>query len=86
MTDAFWMSQAVCSDADPDLFYPPTDGRQSELQIRAARRICRDCPVRRPCFEEAFALPVVMDYGIRAGTTARERRAMRRRLQAQQAA
>lgn len=86
MREASWVERAECVNTDPELFYPPTDGPRSHDQIRAAQRVCQDCPVRRPCFEEALAMPVNLDHGIRAGTTARERRVLRKARQEQRAA
>ena len=43
-----WREQAACADVDPDVFFPATKGR-----AKAARRICRHCPVAADCYLEA---------------------------------
>ena len=69
-----WRDSAACLDHHPEVFYPvstkTTKGRQ---QIYEARRICRGCPVQAECLEAAD------DWGLWAGTTEEERRALRRR-------
>ncbi|MET7867951.1 WhiB family transcriptional regulator [Micromonospora taraxaci] len=44
-----WMSQANCQGTDPNEFYPEK-GSNSEL----ARKICKRCPVRLDCLEDAL--------------------------------
>ncbi|MET9923444.1 MULTISPECIES: WhiB family transcriptional regulator [unclassified Streptomyces] len=66
--------EGICAQVDPGLFFPrPGDHASS----RAAKTICFDCPVQRACLTEALALEGGADkthrYGIRGGTTPRER-------------
>jgi hypothetical protein len=45
---------------------------------RRAQEICALCPVRRVCLIDALAIPIGIDTtGLRAGTTATDRRKMR---------
>ena len=76
-----WQDRAACRHHDPDLFYPASDGADGPFaeQIKAAKRVCRGCPVQELCFLDTLTVPAAHDHGIRAATTARERRAMRRR-------
>ncbi len=46
--------------------------------IEAAKQVCRGCPVRRECLEDALATHPDMDYFIRGGRTAAERRRIRK--------
>jgi WhiB family transcriptional regulator, redox-sensing transcriptional regulator len=67
-----WTLLGRCAQVDPELFFPEKGGSGQE-----AKRICRDCPVRQQCLEDA------MDrnepFGIWGGLSERERRALRRR-------
>ena len=66
-----WRGLGNCAGQDPDLFFAP-----GAVEHREAKRICRDCPVRRECL--AYALFEPVDHGIWGGLTERERRRMRR--------
>ena len=65
-----WMARAACRGVEATTFFPargePTD---------AARELCADCPARGPCL--AYALEEDVE-GVWAGTSKRQRRAMRR--------
>lgn len=65
-----WRHEAACVDT-PDLFF-------DRENVEAAKEICRTCPVRQPCLQEA------MDFreprGVWGGLTAPERRALRKQL------
>lgn len=73
-----WRTFAVCTDADPEIFFPvgepgdPFDARNAE-----ALSWCAVCPVRSECL--AFALDY-MPEGIAGGMTAAQRRELLRRL------
>lgn len=43
--DYAWMDQAVCAQADPDLWTDPARGSGSRLP----KRICSSCPVQTAC-------------------------------------
>lgn len=71
-----WRTRGACQDADPELFFPTAStGPAWEAQARAAKALCRSCPVREQCL--AFAMER-LPYGIAGGTTEQERRALRR--------
>jgi hypothetical protein len=72
---------------DPELFFPDSstespsespDGEAGEplvaAQVAAAKAVCRRCPVRQRCLEEALER---IPYGIAGGLTAGERRRAR---------
>lgn len=71
--DISWHERARCKDADPDLFFTKTGKHADE-----AKALCRACPVRTPCLEEALKLSSTRDYGIRGGLSQRERQAIRK--------
>lgn len=56
MTTERWWDRAQCIGADPNLFYT-RNGAGSDAQIVAAKAICRICPVRTQCLEDALAMP-----------------------------
>jgi Transcription factor WhiB/Homeodomain-like domain len=57
------------------LFYPAADsGPARNVQVAAAKVVCRRCPVRPECLEEALAR---IPYGIAGGLTERERHRLR---------
>jgi WhiB family redox-sensing transcriptional regulator len=70
-----WRDYAACHDVDPELFFPLGTIGASVPQIEQAKRICRTCPVARPCLRWALDHGVA---GIWGGTTEEERRQQRR--------
>jgi WhiB family transcriptional regulator, redox-sensing transcriptional regulator len=73
-----WRLDAACADVDPELFFPDTG---QVPQATAAKAVCAGCAVRGPCLEAALHGPQARDdhTGIFAGTTARQRVALRGR-------
>jgi WhiB family redox-sensing transcriptional regulator len=73
-----WRLDAACADVDPELFFPETGQVPQAAQAKA---VCAGCAVRGPCLEAALHGPQARDdhTGIFAGTTARERVALRGR-------
>jgi hypothetical protein len=57
----------LCSKVDPDTFFPEV-GRN----VREAKRICQDCPVRIDCL--TWALDHSERYGVWGGKTYEERK------------
>ena len=62
---------------DPETFSPVDAGSAYSPGARAAKAICRHCPVVRDCLLDA--LDGGDDHTIRGGLTARERRQLRNR-------
>jgi Transcription factor WhiB len=73
-----WRLDAACAEVDPELFFPETGQVPQAAQAKA---VCAGCAVRGPCLEAALLGPQAHDdhTGIFAGTTARERVALRGR-------
>jgi DNA-binding transcriptional MerR regulator len=73
-----WRLDAACAQVDPELFFPETG---QVPQATAAKQVCAGCAVRGPCLEAALHGPQARDdhSGIFAGTTARQRVALRGR-------
>lgn len=69
--DQDWWEQAVCSQVDPEIFFPVPGGKHT-----TAKLICRSCPVREQCLEYAQAHR--LRDGIWGGLSDRERLALRR--------
>jgi WhiB family transcriptional regulator, redox-sensing transcriptional regulator len=85
-----WAVRGACQhNHDPELFFPIASGGPAAGQVARAKAVCGGCPVRGECLE--FALETGQDFGVWGGTTADERRRMRRsrmrhrRAQARQA-
>ena len=70
-----WMAEAKCVDADPELFFP-----QRGESTAPAKAICQACPVRAACLD--YALSINERNGIWGGTSERERRQIRRQMDA----
>lgn len=61
-----WMEKAKCPDADPEIFYADyTEGG------RAAKLVCRSCPVTAECL--AYAVRNAERHGVWGGMTYSER-------------
>lgn len=75
-----WHERAACRGYDPDLFYPAMGNRpglaaSTVAQIRAAKAVCAQCPVRQECADAGRYEP----FGIWGGLTADERNRVDRR-------
>jgi WhiB family redox-sensing transcriptional regulator len=67
-----WQADALCSQTDPEAFFPEKGG-----STRDAKRICAQCNVKSECLE--YALKNDERFGIWGGLSERERRRLRRR-------
>ena len=74
-----WQAEAICADLDEleadKIFFPERGGSS-----KAARALCAKCPARAPCLE--YALDNRESFGIWGGTSERERRKLRKALEA----
>ena len=71
-----WRDHAACRDADPDLFFPIGTAGPALRQAQEAIRICHACAMQAQCL--AWALEQGVTDGVWGGTTADQRRAIRR--------
>lgn len=73
MTSHAWLEDARCRGHDTNLWFPDpetyTDLPTRRAAERAAKRICRDCPVQAECQTAGRT----ESHGIWAGRTPRER-------------
>ncbi len=67
-----WQERALCSQTDPEAFFPEKGG-----STREAKRICARCEVTADCLE--YALGHQERFGIWGGLSERERRKLKRR-------
>jgi WhiB family redox-sensing transcriptional regulator len=67
-----WQERALCSQTDPEAFYPEKGG-----STREAKRICSRCEVRADCLKAA--LDGDERFGIWGGLSERERRKLKRK-------
>ena len=76
MPDTDWEKRGLCRKADPAWFFPPIyDNARPE--VRAAKNVCRGCPVLDACLTFALDNPSKTVDGIWGGLTPRERRRAR---------
>lgn len=67
-----WMDDALCTQVDPEAFFPPKGGSN-----RDAKKLCAECPVRAECL--AYALENDERFGIWGGLSPRDRRRLQRK-------
>lgn len=65
--DATWMDDAICSQTDPEAFYPDRGGSS-----RPAKAMCTRCDVTDKCLQ--YALDNHEPHGVWGGKSERERR------------
>lgn len=70
--DFFEKGEPPCASADPDAFFPEKD--QSHM-INSAKRVCHSCDYKIECLQWAMDKD---EIGIWGGTTAYERRQLKR--------
>jgi WhiB family transcriptional regulator, redox-sensing transcriptional regulator len=70
-----WKLQALCTDTDPELFFPE---QGEEGKKKAAIRICQSCPVRQECLRWAFRTGE--KHGIWGGLTSVQRSRIKTRV------
>lgn len=81
--ESAWRDDAICSQIDPELFFPESEfsGTKKQKRLEAKRRqaslkdakaICAQCPVRTKCLEQALANDE--PFGVWGGMTQLERR------------
>jgi WhiB family redox-sensing transcriptional regulator len=75
-----WRDSALCAQTDPEIFFPDKGD-----SCQTAKLICGRCPVREECLQDALTnLTAMQDlFGVRGGTSPRERGRIRARRNAQ---
>jgi WhiB family redox-sensing transcriptional regulator len=71
--DLAWQDRALCSQTDPEAFFPELGGSSRE-----AKRVCRSCEVRAECLDYVLAHDDIGRFGVWGGLSERERRRLRR--------
>lgn len=66
-----WQERGLCSQTDPEAFFPDKGG-----STREAKKVCLQCEVRDECLQ--YAIDNDERFGVWGGLTERERRALRR--------
>jgi len=66
-----WVSDALCAQTDPEVFYPEVGG-----SVRPAKNVCATCPVLAECRD--YALTTGEPDGVWGGLSETERRRIRR--------
>jgi WhiB family redox-sensing transcriptional regulator len=64
-----WRDQALCAQTDPEAFYP-----EKGQSARRAKLVCRACPVRHDCLEDALSRHE--QWGVWGGLDVQQRRAI----------
>lgn len=75
LSDDQWQRKSLCAQTDPEAFFPEKGG-----STRDAKRICQRCPVIGDCLNAALANDE--RFGIWGGLSERERRRLKRNLEA----
>ncbi len=70
-----WRDDAICSQIDPEMWFPDKGG-----STREAKKVCLGCPVRLECLQ--YALDRDERFGIWGGLSERERRRLKRGMAA----
>ena len=84
-TEPGWRDRAECQGEDPALFFPVDSGEGmagvEQYRVRAAKAICRGCPVIDSCYN--FAVSQRWAYGVYGGELFNSGRVGRRRARQQ---
>lgn len=70
-----WQIKAACRGPQATVFFPPAQVERRDERVareRAAKAICKTCPVRQPCLEES--LRIREPHGIWGGLSELERK------------
>jgi WhiB family redox-sensing transcriptional regulator len=73
--DTAWREWAKCHDMDTEMFFPVATDMNAP-QWRAAKAVCRNCPVSTECLEDALATNAL--HGVRGGLDRNELEALYR--------
>jgi hypothetical protein len=74
MIDPEKVVDALCTQTDPEIFFPEK-GQTNTM----AKSICAQCPISLDCLNDALLITPVDDFGVWGGTSAQERVVLRQR-------
>lgn len=74
INDTDWHANGLCSQTDPEAFFPEKGG-----STREAKKVCKGCDVRPECLEEAMQSED--RFGIWGGLSERERRRLNKDIE-----
>ena len=76
------VKDALCAQTDPEVFFPEPKSEYNDYgNARFAKRICAKCDYALPCL--TTALSNKEEYGVWGGSTAKDRKFIRTRAQAE---
>ncbi len=81
--DTSWMQLGLCLNEDPETFWLDSevdDAHTREKKMRAARRVCDECPVQAECLLWGLLEAPNDHWSILGGLTHRQRRTIRREV------
>jgi WhiB family redox-sensing transcriptional regulator len=76
--DDHWTNYGACRSEDPEMFFPI--GENASEQIEKAKAVCRRCPVRDDCLQDALGDRI--KFGVWGGLDEREREKLTRQAAA----
>lgn len=74
---SFDPTNALCTEVDPELFFPEPNKPGYTEQVKLAKQVCFNCPIIAECLQEA--LTNAHSLGIWGGTTEKERVEIRKK-------
>lgn len=80
LTTIIQVEDPLCSQTDPEMFFPSDTTREGYTSARMAKSICAQCDYAVQCLVSAIMNKE--EYGIWGGSTVRERRAIKTKAQA----
>lgn len=73
----FDTTEAVCSQIDPDLYFPDNLAEAMSRNVTTIKNLCFQCPLVSDCFEHAMRMTYLDDHGVWGASTAYERKQMK---------
>ena len=75
--EELWQVKAACRGPQAAVFFPPSHSERKDERLgreRAAKAICKTCPVKRDCLD--YAIRIREPHGIWGGLNEVERKQM----------
>jgi WhiB family redox-sensing transcriptional regulator len=74
-----WQEESNCRGEDSEVFFldPQARGKNKRDKEKAAKKICKGCPVVQQCLDHALSIPEF--FGVWGGMTADERNSILRK-------